>query len=433
MTAGIEVNATIYFYPGFFYVKIEKLILERTQCSLILCYNIQPNQEFKGLYKKMIYFDNSATTKIDPTVLETYQKVSERYFGNPSSLHQLGDAPAKLLHQSRKQIADELGVKASEIYFTSGGTEGDNWAIKGTALEKKRYGKHLITSSVEHPAVYETMKQLESFGWEVTYLPADADGVVSVEDLKKAIREDTVLVSVMAVNNEVGSIQPIREIGEVLKDYPTIHFHVDAVQALGVVDLELGKESRVDLAVFSGHKFKAPRGIGFIYIKEGRQIAPLLTGGGQENSMRSGTENLPAIAAMSRAVRLTFENEAEKRKHLKKLQLKIRDYLETKERVTLFTPENHAPHILCFGIEGIRGEVTVHAFEEHEIFISTTSACSSRVMDVESSTLSAMGVPKHLSETANRVSLSAENTEAEVDKFIEIFEEVYEKFQVINR
>lgn len=381
---------------------------------------------------KMIYFDNSATTKIEPTVLDTYLKVSEQFYGNPSSLHLLGDTPTKLLAQSRAQIANEMGVQPNEIYFTSGGTEGDNWAIKGTAFEKKRYGKHIITSTVEHPAVYESMKQLELFGWDVTYLPVDNQGLISPKDLKEAIREDTVLVSIIAVNNEVGTVQPIREIGEILRDYPSVHFHVDAVQALGMVDLELGSSSRVDMAVFSGHKFKAPRGIGYIYIKDGRQISPLLTGGGQERDMRSGTENLPAIAAMSRAVRLTLADEEQKRIHLRNLQTKIRTYLKTKEKVTIFTPEMHAPHILCFGIEGIRGEVTVHAFEEYAIFISTTSACSSRAMDVDSSTLSAMGVPKHIAETANRVSLAAENTEAEVDQFIKAFEEIYEKFQVIN-
>ena len=380
----------------------------------------------------MIYFDNSATTKVDSTVLDTYLKVSEQFYGNPSSLHLLGDAPAKLLAQSRVQIANSLNVKPQEIYFTSGGTEGDNWAIKGTALEKKRFGQHLITSTVEHPAVYETMKQLELLGWEVTYLPVDKKGLISPKDLKEAIREDTVLVSIIGVNNEVGTVQPIKEIGQILREYPSIHFHVDAVQTLGMVDLELGPESRVDMAVFSGHKFRAPRGIGFIYIKDGRQIAPLLTGGGQESDMRSGTENLPAIAAMARALRLTLDDESLKRTHIKKLRMKIRKHLETKEKVTLFTPENHAPHILCFGIEGIRGEVTVHAFEEYAIFISTTSACSSRVMDVDSSTLSAMGVPKHISETANRVSLAAENTEEEVDEFIKAFDEIYEKFQVIN-
>lgn len=380
----------------------------------------------------MIYFDNSATTQIEPSVLETYQKVSENYYGNPSSLHHLGEVPSKLLQQARAQIARELNVQAEEIYFTSGGTEGDNWAIKGTAFEKERFGKHLITTSVEHPAVKETMKQLESWGWEVTYLPVNQAGVISPKDLKEALREDTVLVSIMAVNNEVGSVQPIAEVGEILKDYPSIHFHVDAVQALGMSELVLGENSRVDMAVYSGHKFKAPRGVGFMYLKEGRQLAPLLTGGGQEKSMRSGTENLPAIAAMARAVRLTFEEIAEKQAHLKELQNKLRNYLETKEKVKIFSPKNHAPHILCFGIAGIRGEVTVHALEEYAIYISTTSACSSRALDVEASTLHAMGVEKSAAETANRVSFSPSNTVEEVDRFIEAFDKILEKFEVIN-
>lgn len=382
--------------------------------------------------KTMIYFDNSATTQIDPSVLETYQRVSQEYYGNPSSLHEMGDITSKLLQQSRAQIARELNVNTNEIFFTSGGTEGDNWAIKGTAIEKERFGKHLITSSVEHPAVYETMKQLEQLGWEVTYLPVNKAGVISVDDLKNAIREDTVLVSIIAVNNEVGSIQPIQEISQVLKDYPSIHFHVDAVQSMGLIDLPLGADSRIDIAVFSGHKFKAPRGIGFIYLKDGRKIAPLLTGGGQENSMRSGTENLPAIAAMARAVRIVSEGKDRKIAHMKKLQDKLRNYLETKDKVRIFTPKNHAPHILCFGIDGIRGEVTVHALEEYNIFVSTTSACSSRATNVESSTLVAMGVPKEQAETANRVSFSAENTEQEVDQFIQAYDEMLEKFKVIN-
>lgn len=380
----------------------------------------------------MIYFDNSATTKVADSVLETYIKVSEKFFGNPSSLHKLGEVTSQLLSQSRAQIADTLHVKSNEIYFTSGGTEGDNWVIKGTAIEKMQYGKHIITTSVEHPAVFETMKQLEILGWEVTYLPVNDAGVISVEDLEAAIREDTVLVSVIAVNNEVGSMQPLDEIGEVLKKHPSIHFHVDAVQALGLTELNLGGNSRIDFAVFSGHKFKAPRGVGFIYAKEGRQIAPLLTGGGQEKNMRSTTENLPAIAAMAKAVRLAFEDVEKKQAHIKHLQTKLRNYLETKDKVTIFSPMDHAPHILCFGINGIRGEVTVHAFEEKEMYISTTSACSSRALDVDSSTLFSMGVQKHIAETANRVSFSAENTEEELDEFIEAFDEILEKFEVIN-
>ena len=251
-----------------------------------------------------MYFDNSATTKIDPQVLQTYRTVCEKVWGNPSSLHNLGEHAFNLLEQARKQVADLIGRKQDEIFFTSGGTESDNWAIKGTAIEKHIYGKHLITSSVEHPAVINTMRQLEKLGFEVTYLPVDKEGRVSGEDLRKSIRKDTILVSIMAVNNEVGSIQPIDEIAEVLKDYPKIHFHVDAVQAVGKGLGKMLKNERIDLMSFSGHKFHAPRGVGFMYKKEGRMIAPLLTGGGQEKNLRSGTENLPAIAAMAKALRL---------------------------------------------------------------------------------------------------------------------------------
>lgn len=379
----------------------------------------------------MIYFDNSATTKIEPSVLETYVKVSERYFGNPSSLHDLGETTSKLLSQSRRQIAQLMNVKESEIYFTSGGTEGDNWVIKGTAFEKAPYGKHLITSSVEHPAVRESMKQLEKMGWEVTYLPVNEKGLISLKDLKKSLRPDTVLVSIMAVNNEIGSIQPIEEIGEILKEYPSVHFHVDAVQSLGKIDLKLGPDSRIDMAVFSGHKFHAPRGVGFVYVKKGRQLAPLLSGGGQETGRRSGTENLPAIVAQAKALRLVLNESKNKQNEMKKLIQKLRRHIAPLENITTFSFDNGAPHILCFGIKGIRGEVSVHAFEKAGIFLSTTSACSSR-SGAESSTLLAMNIPKKVAETAVRVSLSENNTEEEMDKFIEVFDRIYEQFRQLN-
>ncbi|WP_028274670.1 cysteine desulfurase family protein [Atopococcus tabaci] len=379
----------------------------------------------------MIYFDNSATTKISPSALETYQKVSEQFFGNPSSLHQLGEHSSRLLHQSRLQIAQLLGVTDEEIYFTSGGTEGDNWAIKGTALEKKPYGNHIITSSVEHPAVRESMEQLEQFGWEVTYLPVNEKGEVSADDVKKAVRPETVLVSIMAVNNEVGSIQPIEEIGEVLREYPSVHFHVDAVQAVGKVPLKLGKDSRIDMAVFSGHKFHAPRGTGFMYIKRGRRLAPLITGGGQESSQRSGTENVPAIAAMAKSFRMTMEPIQTNANKMMEIRSYLMNSLKEKKKVTVFSPEKGAPHIVCFGIKDIRGEVVVHALEDKGIYVSTTSACSSR-SQVEASSLIAMNVPKQVAQTAVRVSLSPDNTLEEAEEFMTVFNNVYEQFTYIN-
>ncbi|SFK23840.1 cysteine desulfurase [Marinilactibacillus piezotolerans] len=376
----------------------------------------------------MIYLDNSATTKIDSSVLDTFNKVNSMYFGNPSSLHELGETTTGLLTQSRNLIAETIDVKPEEIFFTSGGTEGDNWVVKGTAIEKIAFGKHLITSEIEHPAVLESIKQLENMGWEVTYLPVDSRGIISVEKLRHALREDTVLVSVMAVNNETGSVQPIEQIGEALKDYPSIHFHVDAVQTVGKIDLKLGEQSRVDMAVFSGHKFHGPKGTGFVYVKKGRKLAPLLSGGGQEAGLRSGTENVPGIVAMAKALKLISEKQAGTQTEL---TLELKKYLDTKKNIEVFSPEQRAPHILCFGVKGIKGEVTVHALEKRGVYVSTTSACSSR-KKVESSTLLAMGIPKSRAETAIRVSLSEDNTLAELKSFIKIFDEIYHSFKAIQ-
>ncbi|MBX9011525.1 cysteine desulfurase [Ligilactobacillus murinus] len=381
----------------------------------------------------MIYFDNSATTKVHPEVLTTYTKVSEAIWGNPSSLHKMGENAYNLLEQSRAQIAELLGCQKEEIFFTSGGTEGDNWAIKGTALEKGIYGKHLITTQVEHPAVLNSMKQLEKLGFEVTYLPVDENGRVSVLDLKQALRKDTILVSVMAVNNEVGTIQPLKEIVRVLADHPKVHFHVDAVQAVGKGLTDLIMDERVDLVTFSGHKFHAPRGVGFLYKKAGRKLAPLLSGGGQEKNLRSSTENLPAIAAMAKALRLLLENETKNVAHEQAIRQKIFEHLQAFDKVTLFSQldDKFAPHILCFAIAGVRGETIVHAFEDQGVFISTTSACSSKKGQV-SSTLHAMQVDDKIATSAVRVSLDENNTMAQADKFNQIFDDIYQKFLKIN-
>ena len=381
----------------------------------------------------MIYFDNSATTKVHPEVLTTYTKVSEAIWGNPSSLHKMGENAYNLLEQSRAQIAELLGCQKEEIFFTSGGTEGDNWAIKGTALEKGIYGKHLITTQVEHPAVLNSMKQLEKLGFEVTYLPVDENGRVSVLDLKQALRKDTILVSVMAVNNEVGTIQPLKEIARVLADHPKVHFHVDAVQAVGKGLTDLIMDERVDLVTFSGHKFHAPRGVGFLYKKAGRKLAPLLSGGGQEKNLRSSTENLPAIAAMAKALRLLLGNETKNVAHEQEIRQKIFEHLQAFDKVTLFSQldDKFAPHILCFAIAGVRGETIVHAFEDQGVFISTTSACSSKKGQV-SSTLHAMQVDDKIATSAVRVSLDENNTMAQADKFNQIFDDIYQKFLKIN-
>ncbi|GAA0371235.1 cysteine desulfurase family protein [Alkalibacterium iburiense] len=378
----------------------------------------------------MIYFDNAATTKVNESVLSSYIEVSQKLFGNPSSLHELGEMTTGLLNQSRKQIASLLNVEPAEVFFTSGGTEGDNWAIKGTAFEKRAFGKHIITSSIEHPAVLKTMEQLELLGWEVTYLPINEEGKVNPAELKDALREDTVLVSIMAINNETGSIQPLKEIGKILEDYPAIHFHVDAVQSVGLLDLELG-QSRIDLAVFSGHKFNAPKGTGFIYIKKGRQLMPLINGGGQESGRRSGTENVPGVAAMAKAFRLATENSQDKQVKLTQLKEALTCYLEEKEKVTLFSPESASPHVLCFGIQNIRGEIVVHALEKEGIYVSTTSACSSKRKD-KGQSITGMGYTKKEAETAVRISLSMQNTREEIEQFKTVFDKIYEQLKEIN-
>ena len=380
----------------------------------------------------MIYFDNSATTAIYPLALDTYVKTSQRIMGNPSSLHDLGTQASRLLQQARKQIAELLTVQTNEIFFTSGGTEGDNWVLKGTAIAKRDYGNHIIISSVEHPAISRTAAQLSELGYEVSIAPVDEKGFVIVDKLKELIRPETILVSVMGVNNEIGAIQPIEEISKVLESYPKIHFHVDAVQATGKVDQAKWLTSRVDFATFSAHKFHGPRGVGFIYWKTGKKLAPLLNGGGQESGQRATTENLPAIVAMSRALRMHLEKKEERPNHTAVIRQYLKEALSGYDKVAIFSgDDNFAPHILTFGIKGIRGEVLVHALEEKQIFVSTTSACSSR-KKVDSSTLHAMNVPHEIATTAVRVSLDEANTMAEAEQFMIVFNHLYNRFSKIN-
>lgn len=374
----------------------------------------------------MIYFDNAATTKIYDDALTSYVQVSQKFFGNPSSLHQLGVDAHQVLTKARVQVASLLSVQPEEIFFTSGGTESNNWAIKGTAIEKSVFGKHIITTKIEHPSVLQTCKQLERFGFEVTYLDVDSKGIVNVEQLKESLRKDTILVSVMAVNNEVGAIQPIAEIAQVLEEYPSIHFHVDAVQALESARklLALG---RIDLLSLSAHKFHGPRGVGIMYKKFGRKIQALLTGGGQEKGERSTTENLPGIVATTKALRMALEEKSV----TSELRSQLWKELVTKPEIRIFSPEDGASHVLCFAIKGVRGEVVVHAFENHGIYISTTSACSSKKAD-SSSTLYAMDVPTEWATGAVRVSFSNDNTKEEVEQFIDVLHQLMKQFSFLK-
>lgn len=380
----------------------------------------------------MIYFDNSATTKPYPEALATYTEVATRIWGNPSSLNNLGSQATRILEASRKQIAKLIGKKAEEIYFTSGGTEGDNWILKGVAFEKAPYGKHIIVSDIEHPAIKESAAWLKTQGFEVDYAPVDARGFVKVDALANLLRPDTTLVSIMAVNNEIGSIQPIHDIAALLEDRPTVSFHVDAVQALAKVATEVYLPERVDFATFSSHKFHGLRGVGFVYIKEGKKITPLLTGGGQEKEMRSTTENVAGIAATAKALRLAMENQEAFASKTQQMKEVIRKELANYPDVTVFSGEDHfAPHILTFGIKGVRGEVVVHAFEEFDIYISTTSACSSKA-GKPAGTLIAMGVDKSIAQTAVRLSLDLENDMSQVEQFLTKFKLIYEQTRKVR-
>ncbi|HFI0351669.1 TPA: cysteine desulfurase family protein [Streptococcus suis] len=380
----------------------------------------------------MIYFDNAATTQVYPEVLKTYTEVATKIWGNPSSLHNLGSQATRILEASRKQIAELLGKDSKEIFFTSGGTEGDNWVIKGVAFEKAHLGKHIIVSAIEHPAVKESALWLKTQGFEVDLAPVNAQGFVDVSALESLIRPDTTLVSIMAVNNEIGAIQPIQEISQLLADKPTISFHVDAVQAIGKVPTERYLTDRVDFASFSGHKFHSVRGVGFVYVKAGKKIAPLLTGGGQESDKRSTTENVAGIAATAKALRLTLDKAADSQRRLAAMKQILVDELGKYDDVTVFSGlEDFVPSIVTFGIKNIRGEVIVHAFEDHQIYISTTSACSSKA-GKPAGTLIAMGVPQKLAQTAVRISLDDDNDMGQIEQFLTIFKQIYQNTQKVR-
>jgi len=372
-------------------------------------------------FSDMIYFDNSATTKPFPEVVDSFVKVSSDFFGNPSSIHRLGVEAESLLTQARKQIGELLQVNPSEVYFTSGGTASNNLAIKGTALMFRNRGKHIITSAVEHASVREAYQQLKELGFRITVIPVDAEGRVSVSEIEDAICHDTILVSIMHVNNEVGTIQPIEEIGDLLKDYSKILFHVDYVQGVGKVALDIQKH-HIDLCSMSAHKFHGLKGTGVLVVREGVEISPLFSGGNQEWKLRSGTENVAGAVSMAKALRLTLQSYETKVSQLLEVQNYLFKELQTLEDVVIHTPSRgQAPHIINFSIKGFRGEVFVHALEEKGLIVSTTSACSSKKKAV-SHTLLAMNVSKEVAESAIRMSLSYENTLEEASKAVSIIQ-----------
>lgn len=380
----------------------------------------------------MIYLDNSATTKPYKEVLDTFLKVSEKYFANPSSLHSKGGEAENLLTAARKSIAALLDVQPSEIVFTSGGTEGNNIAIKGIAYQHQNRGKHLITTAVEHASSFESFQYLETQGFEITYLPVNEAGMISIEDLREAIRPETVLVSMLHVNNETGTIQPIKEIGEILKEHKKIFFHVDNVQGIGKVPLQL-KEWGIDLCTISAHKIHGLKGTGLLYVKNGVTLSALFTGGEQEYRKRAGTENVAGIASMAKALRLTLDEMRIKKEKILAVKQVFIEGLKKIEGVELNTPEKHsAPHIVNFSVEGIKPEALIHSLDKRDIFVSTRSACSSK-QGGASRILLEMGLGERRASTAIRISTSYDNSVEEAKNTLEVLEEEILNFKKIMR
>ena len=379
----------------------------------------------------MIYLDNSATTKPYPEVIESFVKVSTDYFGNPSSLHGMGVQAEKLLSTARKQIADILKVKSSEVLFTSGGTEGNNLAIKGVALANQHRGKHIITTSIEHPSVDEACLALCEQGYEVTYLPVNEEGQVSLTDLAAALREDTILVSVMHVNNEVGSIQPLFRIGQLLKKYPHTLFHVDHVQGMGKVELPL-VEIGIDLCTISGHKLHGLKGTGVLYVRHGVQVAPLFSGGNQESKLRSGTENVAGIVALAKAMRMSMQNQSKYEQKLKDIREIFYNGLQEIEGVKVNSPVNGAPHIINFSVPGIKSEVLLHELEIDGVYVSTTSACSSKKRTA-SKTVQAMFHNQERALSVIRISTSFHNEVEEAKQTLQAISRAVAKLKKVMK
>ena len=377
-----------------------------------------------------IYLDNSATTKPYQEVVDKMVLALTTQYGNPSSIYKKGIEVEREIKEIRRNIARSLGAKETEIYFTSGGTECNNTIIRSVANLNKKTKNHIISTVIEHPSVLNTLKDLEADGFEVTYLPVGKDGKISLEDLKNAIKKETILVSVMHVNNEIGTIQPIEEIGKYLKSLDEkVYFHVDGVQSYAKIKFRPSRYN-IDFMSVSGHKLHGPKGIGFMYVKENNRIKPLLTGGGQEIGIRSGTENVPGIYGIGEAVRILnqdLEGTIDKIKGLRDLLKE--EILANIDNVKINSPEDGVCHVLNVSFRGVRGEVLLHYLEQKEIYVSTGSACSSKKKG--SHVLNAIGLTPDEIEGAIRFSLSDLNTKEEIMKTVEILKESVSDLRMI--
>ncbi|NLP43803.1 MAG: cysteine desulfurase NifS [Peptococcaceae bacterium] len=368
---------------------------------------------------RRIYLDHSATTPVDPEVAELMMKYYVESYGNPSSVHSFGREVKKALEEARSQVATIIGANSNEIIFTSGGTEADNLAIQGAVRARADKGKHLITSVIEHHAVLDTFKYLAKNGFEVTYLPVDSEGLICVEELKRAIRPDTILISLMHANNEIGSIQPIEEIGKITKEKGIV-FHVDGVQSLGKIPIDVQKMN-IDLLSLSSHKIYGPKGVGALYIRKGVKIMPLVFGGAQERKMRSGTENVPGVIGFGKACELAAERMAEDNKELTRLRDKLIDgILSNIEDVRLNGPrgDKRLPNNVNVCIRYVEGESLLLSLDMLGIAASSGSACTSGSLD-PSHVLLALGLTHEIAHGSLRFTLGRQNTEEEIDFVIQ--------------
>jgi cysteine desulfurase len=376
---------------------------------------------------KAIYMDNSATTPTRKEEVEEMIPYLTENFGNPSSIYKLGKTSKQAIEKARKQVADAIGAEENEIYFTSGGTESDNWAIKGVAFANRNKGKHIITSSIEHHAVLHTCTWLEGQGFEITYLPVDKYGMVSLEDLRNAIRNDTIIISIMLANNEIGTIQPVEEIGKIAKENK-IYFHTDAVQAIGHVPINV-KNMNIDLLSLSGHKFEGPKGCGALYIRKGVKIEALLHGGAQERKRRAGTENVPAIVGFGKAIELATGEIEESNKTLLEMRERLFEGLLKIPKTHLNGhPTQRLANNVNVTFEYIEGESLLLLLNAKGIFASTGSACNSSSLE-PSHVLTACGVPHEIVHGSLRLSLGRMNTQEDVDRVLEVLPEIVQRLR----
>lgn len=374
----------------------------------------------------MIYLDYSATTPVDDRVLDTFVKVTRDYIGNPNSLHELGVEAKKLIDASTKQIADILRVKESEVIYTSGASEANNMAIKGICFKYKNRGKHIITTTLEHSSVLEVFKYLENEGFEVSYAKLDENGVVDIDELKKIIRDDTILVSICSVNSEVGVRQPVEEIGLLLKDYPKLYFHSDVTQSIGKEKVDF---TNIDLASFSGQKFYGMKGVGCLIKKESIILESLIHGGKSTTVFRSGTPATALIVSLAKAMRLAYENYDEKRGKVEELNKYLVDGL-SKLNIDINSNEKCIPHIVNLSLRNIKSETMLHALEKDNIYISTQTACSQGNYSLA---VFSVTNDKEKASRSIRISLSHLTTKEEINKFLEIFKNNLDKLNILDK